>query len=403
MKLWLRLAFSLFIGLPLLPAPAAAESSVVVLGLRSLDGEDDQARAITAALRDAARKSGMFRVSDRDVSLAQMSLAHGCDEPDARCMADIASTLRVDRLIYGTTVRSGADLSVTLLSFDAVTGKVDGSIEQKLPNSKLAPATLPTTAAQLMDRLTGRTAPGSLRVIGDSPGAEVLVDGEPAGTLDARGELLVSPVPAGKHTVSVRDPRTDRSKDTPLVVGENAMATLRVLLKPRVAEPEQAYDDEGYYATKKADEPARERMSTRRILGITSVALAAGFAGATVYGWARLGKISHDKDLEAYRAEFPGPGQPGGTSDVCREARAGVLVNTRNMPDKAGLEANVRSLCEEADTLEVLQYVFLSGALAFGGLGTYLLLTAPKTPKRHVSFQPSFHHGRAMLRAAVQF
>ena len=86
----------------------SADSSVVVLGVRSLDGEDDQAREISAALRQAARKVEGFQVSDRDVSLAQMSLAHGCDEPDARCMADIAATLKVDRLIYGTTARSGA-------------------------------------------------------------------------------------------------------------------------------------------------------------------------------------------------------------------------------------------------------------------------------------------------------
>src|SRR5687768_3650577 len=96
MKRWLLWAVQCVLLLALAPPRATADSSVVVLGLRSLDGEDEEARRISTALREAARQAGGLRVSDRDVSLAQMSLAHGCDEPDARCMADIASTLKVD-------------------------------------------------------------------------------------------------------------------------------------------------------------------------------------------------------------------------------------------------------------------------------------------------------------------
>ena len=83
---------------------------------------------------------------------------------------------------------------------------------------------------------------------------------------------------------------------------------------------------------------------------------------------------------------------------MCAEAKAGTMEPWQH----PALENSARSLCDEADTLEVLQYVFLGSAIAFGGLGTYLLVT---DPKRHqsVSLRPSFRHGQAMLRASVQF
>jgi hypothetical protein len=251
----------------------------------------------------------------------------------------------------------------------------------------------------LVDRLMGRLPTGSLRVLGDTPGAEVTVDGVPSGALDQRGELVLVEIAAGRHTVHVRDPRRDRSRDLPVMVGENATATLRVILKPALP-PLTATP-----AAVQADDPppAAKPSSLRRVFGWTSVGLGAGLLGAAVYSWVRLGKIDDNPDLSAYRAEWPGPSDVGGTSDVCREAQGGKLA--LRDPSKAALEGSARALCNEADTLEVLQYVFLGSAIAFTGVGTYLLIADAKarSERGRVSLRPSFGAGRASLRASFRF
>jgi hypothetical protein len=392
---WLWLAIQVLVLATWAPRQAAADSSVVVLGVRSLDGDDDLARQVSAALRDAARKIEGYQVSDRDVSLAQMSLAHGCDEPDARCMADISSTLKADRLIYGTTARVGNDVQVALFSFDSVSGQVEASVEQKLSADKLSGSALGPTARQLVERLAGKHEVGTLRILADSPSAEVSLDGQLVGELNSRGELLLSEVNTGKHVVTVRDRIQDRVRDVPVMVGADATATLRIVLKPPTV---PLVEDVEVAPGPVAESPTEPQPSSlKRIIGWTSIGIAVGLTAATIYSWVRIGHINDDPNLTEYRSKWP-----SNVSDVCVQAEHGRLVQTMDSAHNRGLESSARSLCNEADTLQVLQYVFLGGALAFGGVGTYLLLTDPKRTKK-VSFRPTFRHGLTMMRASVRF
>jgi hypothetical protein len=75
------------------PARVFAEASVVVLGIRSVEGDDDVANDLTEQLRGAARGMEGWSVSSTAVSVAQMSLAHGCEELDAACLTEIAQGL----------------------------------------------------------------------------------------------------------------------------------------------------------------------------------------------------------------------------------------------------------------------------------------------------------------------
>jgi hypothetical protein len=262
----------------------------------------------------------------------------------------------------------------------------------------LSAASVDGTAQILMDRLTGRQATGALRVLCDSPGAQVLVDGAASGTTDDRGELVLAEVAPGKHRITVREAGSGRSKDVPVMVGENATATVRVHVVP-VPEPATVAEASVEQEWKPQSQPGKSR-NWRRIMGWSAVGAAVGMAGATIYSWVRIGKINDDPNMRAYRAEFPPPGQPGGASDVCKEAKNGALAAS----GKGALEADVRSLCQQSSALEVLQYVFLGSALALGGVGTYLLLT-DSTPKGKttVSLAPRVGYGVAGLRATVQF
>ena len=378
------------------PGLAQADSSVVVLGVRSLDGDDAFAHNVSVALRTGAQKMQGWNVSQRDVSLAQMSLAHGCDEPDARCMADIAGTLEVDRLIYGTVLRAGDEVQLALFNFDAVTGHVESSLEQKVRAAELQEPALDATIATLLRRLSGEKVAGMLRITGDTPGARVTLDGEQAGALDVRGELLLTEVAAGDHQVVVEG--APGRKELTVVVAEGATATVRVALRaPAAPTVSKARQDQ-----EPLTQPGPQR-NWRRPVGWTAVGLAGALAVGTVITWVGLDKINKDPDLQAYRALYAKPGEDGGTSDVCREAEGGTQALKHASAENLALEAEARDLCKRADTLELLQYVFIGAAVASGGVGAYLLLSTPKDGGSRVSLRPRIQGHAASVTATVRF
>ena len=88
------------------PALASARETVVILGIHSLDGDDELARNITGALRFRARQVDDWQISEREVTFAQMSLAYGCDPPESACLTEIAEALEADHLIFGDVRRT---------------------------------------------------------------------------------------------------------------------------------------------------------------------------------------------------------------------------------------------------------------------------------------------------------
>src|SRR5205814_9751163 len=86
------------------------------------EGDDEIANDLTEQLRSAARAVAGWNVSKTAVSMAQMSLAHGCDDVDAVCLSEIAKGLSADRIVYGmlrrTSARTDYDYALTLGLFD---------------------------------------------------------------------------------------------------------------------------------------------------------------------------------------------------------------------------------------------------------------------------------------------
>lgn len=408
---WLSLLFRLLIAIVASSVTSVAASrafaqagAVTSLGVRSLDGESQLERKVSQALRTALKNSDSFRLSDRDVSLAQMSLAHGCEEVDAPCLKDIAETLTVDRLIYGSMVRSGDKVRISLFNFSASAGQVEATAERTVQIAQLVDPTLAELMTALSDKLAGKhsDAVGTLRVTGNRPGSSVAVDGKPAGKLNASGELVLPQVSEGTHSVSVVTSDGRDRRELSADVRADTTTTVRALLTP----PLPAIDNEALNERNMASEPEPQqpRRNWRKIVGWTSVALATGFAAATIYSWVRIGNIADSEALDAYRQQYAKPGQPGGTDDACREALNRTLVMQKPGNVMAPiLEEPARDLCSEAQTLEKLQWVFLSGTVVFGGLGTWLLITAPKEPSTTLSIRPSFSPMTASLKASLSF
>lgn len=383
----------------------AQSDSVTSLGVRSLDGDDQLERKLSLALRSAAKSIDSFRVSDRDVSLAQMSLAHGCEEVNAPCLKDIAATLSADWLLYGSLVRSGDKMRISLFSFYALSGQVDGNAERTVAMEQLVEPTLGELMTALVQKLAGKrsNAVGALRITGNRPGASVAVDDAPAGQLDSSGELIIPQMSEGTHAVSVV---TSDGRDRRVLMVEvraDTTTTLRALLTPPLPAASGSLGDDESSAGDSAT-PETPKRPWKKIAGWTSVALATGLAAATVYTWVRIGNIADSNALDAYRKQFPAGNALGGTNDACQEAIDRTLVkrNPGNV-QSAILEEPAHDLCTEAQTLEKLQWVFLSGTVVFGGLGTWLLITAPKEPKTTLSISPSFGPMSASLQANLRF
>jgi hypothetical protein len=396
------------------PRSAQADSSsVTVLGVRSLDGEDQLERRVSHALRVSAKSIESYRVSDREVSLAQMSLAHGCEDVDTPCLVEIASTLSADRLLYGNLVRAGDKVRITLFNFNADTRQIESSAERTVSAAQLSDAAIGPVMLALVQRLAGKggAATGTLRVTGNRPGAEVAVDGKPAGQLNKQGELMIAQISEGPHAVSVVTSDGRDRRELSVDVRADTTTTLRALLTPALPEVSEQ---------PASDEPPRDahkdehRRRVRRIVGWSSVGVAAGFAAATIFSWVRLLKISNDSTLDAYSMLYAKPGQPGGTSDACREAENGHFAQMPGSDESVlALESDAKDLCSQADKLEKLQYVFLGSTLAFAGIGTWLLVssrakhgsaaTASFTRPQSVSVTPGFAPHQATLQAALRF
>lgn len=383
-------------------APVRAQSSAVtVLGVRSLDGDDQLERRISQALRASARSVDSYKVSEREVSLAQMSLAHGCEEVDAACLSEIASTLSADRLVYGNLVHSGDKVRVTLFNFNAGSGLIESSAERIVPAVQLAEPTLGPIMTALVQRLAGKgeSGFGSLRVTGNRPGAQVAVDGKPAGELDASGELVISQVTEGPHAVSVVTTDGRDRRELSVDVRADTTTTLRALLTPPL--PPVTQDP----AADREEPPSAsgDKRRLKRILGWSSVGVAAGFAAATIYSWVTMLKISRDDELNAYSELFPKP-SAGGTSDACREATEGYFASRSDSDPRAvRLEQSASDQCKQADRLEKLQYVFLGGTLVFAGVGTWLLVSSRKSAETSLTLSPSFGPRQGSLRASLRF
>src|ERR1700742_1933432 len=119
---------------PCLATVRADDNSVVVLGLRSLEGDDEFANAMTEALRDAARAVQGWHVLERAVSMAQMTLAHNCEDINAACLSEIARALQADRVVFGTVRRTAGrqkyDYEITASLFNNTTHSTVGTETQ---------------------------------------------------------------------------------------------------------------------------------------------------------------------------------------------------------------------------------------------------------------------------------
>ena len=186
---------------------ATPSGTFAVLGLDSDDeATEQQADALTGALRARARGFGSLELSDNTSSLEIVIAALKCPpKPDAACLTRIADHLKVDRFLYGW-VGKGGPHAVTAEIHMWTRGKPDASTKVTFAdNLKGADdETLRGVAGRALDKLFGIAPSGILTVhAGDGEGA-VLVDGQQQATLTNGGAVVE--LRPGTHTIEVRVP-----------------------------------------------------------------------------------------------------------------------------------------------------------------------------------------------------
>jgi hypothetical protein len=347
---------------------SAVNSSLFILGIRSADGDDEFANALTGVLRAQAAKLGKWDTSQRSISLDQISLAYNCEEIDAPCLSKIASGVGVDRIIYGTSRRNSArdtyDFIVTLSFFNADSGAIEGGATKIISASAASGNALESSAAALLSELIVASSNGATVTIRSNVDtADVMIDDNFAGRLD-KGSLVVADVTPGEHRfeIAAKSYEPYRRK---VAVTKGERTTVVGALNPVRR------------SVKKAPSPSKEQPWSSRAPTWVPYAFF-GFSGASLAGmvvsWAWIKAIENDQDFRDYRTRV-GINSPG--VDVCNEAENGLAYAAPGSPEY-GTFSDVQKMCGHAATLEVIQFVFLGAAVVSGGIGAFFLLTQPE-------------------------
>lgn len=193
--------------------PNAKAQPVYVLTL-STDDSDDQADALTQALRSRVRQSQGWSLQETSQSFDTLAIALKCPpKPDAGCLQRIADQLKADHFVWGTLSKGSAGNVKADIHLWA-RGKADVEATDVYSDNLKDPAdeSLRTIAANLFGTLTGAGAGGTVVVHAGNGGGDVLVDGSPKGVLD--GGVARVDVPPGRHTIAVRVPGFDSPAQT---------------------------------------------------------------------------------------------------------------------------------------------------------------------------------------------
>jgi hypothetical protein len=185
-------------------AQAPKGQSIHVLSIDS-DDADEQAEALTAALRSHVRETAGWTLLETTQSLSMLTAAFQCPQrPDASCLTRIGDKLKADQLIWGVMAKApGHQVTVDMHLWSR--GKPEQVARESYSDNMKDSNDdgLKKLATQIFGKLLG-LAGGTLALHASAESGTVLVDNQPKGTLD-HGRVTL-PLSAGPHTIEVRAP-----------------------------------------------------------------------------------------------------------------------------------------------------------------------------------------------------
>ena len=347
---------------------SAADSSVVVLGLRSLEGDDDFANSMTDALRTAAKAVPGWRVLERAVSMSQMVLANNCDDVDTACLTNIARGLETERVIYGTVRRTAApskyNYEIALNLFNATTHTTTGPETETVQRND-GKKVLVRYAQLLMSHLSATEASvGRLVVDVNVLSATVRLDGQPVGETQER-KLTLESVAPGEHTLEVSASGHETYKQT-IYVHASEQSEVGVTLE-RTPEPTEVAATTAPPEAVLPTTQESEGHSSLNWLGYTLIGVGAASAiawGASMY--VIEFQYNRNTTYKRYKDSYQNR-----TDDACDAALKGENPGRLT----AGELSDFQGRCRTGRTFQVLQWVFLGAAVVAAGSGIFVLLS----------------------------
>lgn len=326
---------------------ARAEATpVAVLPIDSEDAED-QAEALTTALRSRVKDSPALRLSETSQSLGVLTTALKCSRvPDTTCQTKIADQLKLERYVWGTMQKSpGSQVTVELHLFQR--GKATPPIRETYSDNlrDQNDETLRKVAQRLLDRLLGRTSGTVVVRVSPAVAGEVVVDGGRRVPLSG-GSARVE-VGYGAHAVEVVAKGYGAQKRE-VAVPPGGDVSVDVTLTPTPAEgPKVNVDAKSF--------PVR----TVAGFGAIGVGVAAGVvSGVFTAQWL---------DLRSQQAEHIALAPKG--LDVCSNEARSQTQNGGGAADSA---------CKNSEDAKKKSIVaWTAGGIAAGaiGIGVFLVLT----------------------------
>jgi len=282
------------LGLPRVARADQAGAHTVQVAVLAFDSEDseEQADAITTAVKRGIRAAPAWSLIDTTQSLALLTAAMKCpSRPPPDCQEKIAQQIKAERYIWGFVTKGPINGQVTAEIHLYQKGKPDTVLKESYADNLKdgQDDTLKKIATRVVERLGG-TAVGVIVVRSADATGEVVVDGEKRVPLDkgtARIELA-----AGGHSVEVATTLGTPIKRNVLVTaGRDTVVEL------------------GAVSTTELPSDSSHRQ-TRKIIGGVSMGVGAILAAISVIEVLRWSSLQSDGEDRA--KEIP-------KGQVCRE------------------------------------------------------------------------------------
>jgi len=321
-------------------APNARATPVYVLSIWT-DDADDQADALTQALRSRVRQTTAWSLLETTQSFETLAIALKCPpKPDPSCLQRIGDQLRADHYVWGSMSkkRSGGEVTAELhlWSRGRQPAEASESFSENLKDA--SDESIRAIAARLFAKLGG-TAAGTLVVRAGRGSGAVLVDGVEKGSLEGGSARLE--VPPGAHVVSVRIPGLE-APDQSTEVASGADQEVSFALAP---------------ASRRGPAQEGERSApfpVTKVLGWSAIVAGTGFLVAG--GIEGLNWLSDSNTSSTDRSQVPRT-----VTDVC------------NDPASAAQDACNKS--NDAKSVSTRGWIFAGAGAVLVGTGIVLVAT----------------------------
>ena len=333
--------------------PGAHTVPVAVLAFDSDDAEE-QADAITGALRSRVRAAQGWSLIETTQSLGMMTAAFKCpSRPPPECQQKIAEQIKSERYIFGFVAKGPTAGQVTAEIHLYQKGKPDTVLKETYADNlkDSNDDTLRKIAARIVERLGG-TAVGVIVVKSADQTGEVVIDGEkhvPLANGTARVELA-----AGGHSVEVA-PTTGASTKRNVLVTAGRETVVEFSAAATV-------------------EPPREegKSHTRKIVG-----------GVTMGAGVVLGAVAVIELISYLSLQSDGKKRADAISAADANAHKGEECRTYDLgPNGCGV------IDSKAKTASGLAIGFGAGAAVALGVGAFLFFGDSGTTEKAATSEP---------------